>query len=499
MRYESAERAPQLALVLTVHVVFWWICGWAIHSTIHHDMAELWAWGKEFQAGYFKHPPLSAWIAGAWFNLFPRQNWSFYLLSAVNAGIGLAGVFMIARLTLDHRAAWAALLLVMLTPFFNVYAFKLNANAVLLAVWPWTVYFFLRTLQTGRLVHATVFGALAGLAVLGKYYSAVLLSACFLASVSTPAARRLYLSPAPYVAVAAALIVLAPHALWVANHGFPTIEYAIDKTNSPRLAVLQRGLVATAQAIVLHMFALAALVFALGGERSNLTRAWRGFTRPENRVLVILTLGPLLITLLACAIGNVRISTQFMIPAFFLLPIAVLSTSRIIISDLQLVRLTKAAAMVMLAFASSALIMREVAASRFEQYGHAAIYEFSRRATQHWRHVTGTRLPIVTGDHQLAVLVAFYSPDRPSILTDFDRRKSPWISADALNRHGALVVCRGGAIACAARYPHLGGADQWSHLIVPAVGDSASTLSALVIAPQTATRPAVFDARLELR
>ena len=71
--------------------------GW---GPIHHDMTELWAWGKEFQLGYAKHPPLSAWLAGAWFAVMPRSNVSFYLLASLNVAVALAGVWMLAGLFL---------------------------------------------------------------------------------------------------------------------------------------------------------------------------------------------------------------------------------------------------------------------------------------------------------------------------------------------------------------------------------------------------------------
>ena len=38
---------------------------------VHMDVAEAFAWGQKFQFGYGKHPPLSGWVAGLWFKLFP--------------------------------------------------------------------------------------------------------------------------------------------------------------------------------------------------------------------------------------------------------------------------------------------------------------------------------------------------------------------------------------------------------------------------------------------
>ena len=80
-------------------------------------MAEAYVWGREFQLGYFAHPPFWAWIAGLWFEFFPRVDWAFYLLSMLNAGLGLLGSwFLIGNFASgDRRLAATALLL--LTPF----------------------------------------------------------------------------------------------------------------------------------------------------------------------------------------------------------------------------------------------------------------------------------------------------------------------------------------------------------------------------------------------
>src|SRR6516162_4331126 len=64
------------------------------------DMMEAWAWGQQFQLGYYKHPPLYAWISGLWFRILPRTDASYYALSAINIGAGLAGVWRLSRLLL---------------------------------------------------------------------------------------------------------------------------------------------------------------------------------------------------------------------------------------------------------------------------------------------------------------------------------------------------------------------------------------------------------------
>ncbi|HKB22288.1 MAG TPA: hypothetical protein VKC99_05805, partial [Methyloceanibacter sp.] len=81
---------PSLAL-LAIFVMVWTLYGVisAAPAAIHNDMAEAYAWGREFQLGYEKHPPFWAWIAGLWFEVFPRTDWAFTLLAVLNAGLGL--------------------------------------------------------------------------------------------------------------------------------------------------------------------------------------------------------------------------------------------------------------------------------------------------------------------------------------------------------------------------------------------------------------------------
>ncbi|HET6195279.1 MAG TPA: glycosyltransferase family 39 protein, partial [Acetobacteraceae bacterium] len=117
---------------------------------IKHDMSEAYAWGQEFQLGYNQHPPFWAWICGLWFSVFPRTGWAFALLSSLNAGIGLWGAW---RLLGDFAsgakrvAAWALLLL---TPLYTFYAYKYNANIIFVSIWPWTLHYFVRSVQGRR-------------------------------------------------------------------------------------------------------------------------------------------------------------------------------------------------------------------------------------------------------------------------------------------------------------------------------------------------------------
>src|SRR6202012_2810459 len=90
----ASDRAGGLRLVVcfaTAHAVLWTgiLAKLKAAQDIHFDTAEAYAWGQKFQLGYGKHPPLSGWIAGLWFQLFPATNLAAYGLAMATIGVGL--------------------------------------------------------------------------------------------------------------------------------------------------------------------------------------------------------------------------------------------------------------------------------------------------------------------------------------------------------------------------------------------------------------------------
>ncbi len=53
---------------------------------------------------------------------------------------------------------------------------------------------------------------------------------------------------------------------------------------------------------------------------------------------------------------------------------------------------------------------------------------------------TGQKLAIVTGDPRTAALIALAAPSRPSVFSDADPSRTPWVTADDIRNKGAIVV-----------------------------------------------------------
>ena len=196
--YVHARR--MLLLLIAAHVVAVTLFATIarLPETVWDDMLEAWAWGKEFQLGYYKHPPLYAWIVGLWFKLLPRTDVSFYLLSSINIGLGLLGVWRLSGLFLRKYARLSTVSLLMFAPSYHYMATNFNANTILLSVWPWAAYFFVRSLQTKDWKDGIAFGVLCGCALLSKYYSILFLASCLVSAFLHPDRRAYFRSAAPY-------------------------------------------------------------------------------------------------------------------------------------------------------------------------------------------------------------------------------------------------------------------------------------------------------------
>jgi 4-amino-4-deoxy-L-arabinose transferase-like glycosyltransferase len=164
---------PWIWLLLGLHVGVWVVAHGISDTNLdgYADMLENFAWGQTFEWGSAKHPPLFAWITGAWFTVFPTIDAAYHLLSYANAALGLLGVYRLAQgIGRDDLALPSVLLLCMAFPY-STLAVKFNANAILLSVWPWVAVAWVHSIQReGR--HgwwwSIGLGALSALAMLAK-------------------------------------------------------------------------------------------------------------------------------------------------------------------------------------------------------------------------------------------------------------------------------------------------------------------------------------------
>lgn len=432
-----------VAGLLLAHIAVWTIYGtFALHGGVHDDMVEAWAWGKEFQLGYYKHPPLFAWVAGLWFRVLPREDWAFQLLAAVNGTLGLAAVLALAQHLAGLSARTGALLLALLTPLYGALALKFNANSILMPLWPLATLYLARSLERGRPSDAALLGLLAGLGVLGKYYTVLLLVAFLAATLLHPDRGRWWRSPSPWIAAATGALVLVPHVVWLFANDFPTFRYAGTKFAVSRDKLPQWTLV-TALAPVYFFLAAAMIVWALVGvslgEQARRVRELA--RRPERRWLMAVALGPFLLTLAFGLLGGAKISVSYTFPIFFLVPVLAAMALPEIATAWAQRRLAIAAGLLLVGVAVASPAIGMVRA-RLEVRGAVEPRrEAALALEQLWIERYGRPPALVAGSMAYAGSMPFYAPSSPSHFIHFNYSYAPWVDPARLRREGLLVVC----------------------------------------------------------
>lgn len=313
------------------YLATWIVISWLSSPSLdpYGDMVENYAWSQTLAWGSFKHPPLFAWMVRAWFDVFPTRVWSYYVLSYVNAAAGVLGIVCLARLWLPPDISRArrevfetAVLLfaIFSLPYSNLAA-KFNADTVLLSLWPWTAYAFFAALHAAstrrRWLFSMFLGAMAAAAMLGKYYSVLLLASLLVVSLSSPAYRRWYRTVYPYVAVAVFSLLLLPHLMWEIQMGLPFrpyLETKIDPSIDPGRMVL--FLLSGIYYLPLSWLAWLVLRRRLAVADKQPV-AWA----IPLRSLVLLCLLPAVMTASFNLFARVHLTTHWAIPAWFAVPV----------------------------------------------------------------------------------------------------------------------------------------------------------------------------------
>ena len=435
---------PALAL-LAIFVTIWTIYSAvsAAPAAIHNDMAEAYVWGREFQFGYAKHPPFWAWIAGLWFDVFPRTDWAFALLATLNAGLGLYGSWMLIGDFADGNRRLAAAILLLLTPFYTFLALKYNANSIFLSLWPWTMHFFVRSIDKRRLSDAILFGLFLGLAMLSKYFALILAATCFAAAIVHPARRAYFTSASPYVSVLVAALLFAPHAWWLARSDAAPVNYFIHKTGLDPLSVVRSCVVLLAGAIAFQSIVIALIALTKrASPRDWLVTLRARWLEPRFRVLVTLAVLPLALTLVAGFAFRLRPNTNMTIAIFSLVPLLFLELAGSK-GDERLYRIGLAVVMGMtlaVLLLSPAIAIAKIWFATDINYVEPR-KELAREATRIWHQTTASPLLYVAGSQRYENAVAFYSTEQPHVFSHLDFHLAPWVTAQDLHRGGLLVVC----------------------------------------------------------
>jgi 4-amino-4-deoxy-L-arabinose transferase-like glycosyltransferase len=461
------ERLSSLLVAgfVLAHVVLWTAILTQLKAAqdVHYDVAEAFAWGQKFLLGYGKHPPLSGWVAGVWFTIFPPVDWATYALAMVTVGVGMMICWRIALCVVDRRRAFLVVVMLALYPIFNFKGFKYNPDLLQLVTLPLLVLAYLDAFDK-RTIRSGVWLGLAGaLALMTKYWVLTMIGAIGLAALIHPARMLFLRSPAPWVAIVTLAVAMVPHFLWLQQVNFAPFTYAGDSyAISTHLQSLQLalGYIGHNLALLALPVALAAFVLAWSPRwwslpfrdpRAFFARPWSLRGNPGVRtsqalniwlIQAIVAIGPPI----GALVFGIYIKTDWGISLFFLVPLAVIAIPALRVPRAALVRLAAiwlVLTLVVLAAAPQiavATMPRDAAGS----FTHGSHSQLARELTDLWHQRFHSRWQVVAGATDVGEPMTFYSPDHPAPLTPGEPWPSGLTSLAEAKRDGFIGVCEVG-------------------------------------------------------
>jgi len=425
-------------LFLFVHVVFWVLLPYFSRSIAHYDSTEALAWGLTWEWGTNKHPPLSGWLAEAFFRLLGDPDLAVYLLGQICVAAALIYIRRLALGYVEPTAAFFAALFLEGTIYYNFSAIQYNVNVLSLALVPAAIYYFWRAAQTGRPGLWLAAGLAGGLALLTKHTDVFFLLALGIWLAATPLGRKRLKTPWPWLAALGAILVFLPHLAWLAHYDFLPLSYAQDKAREAAALSLS-GRVEEPLRIFLAQFGNAAASLGLWAWLYLKTpRAERGSWRRPEAFLFCAGILPLGFLLAAIGLLGLQASTKWAY-AFLgygpLLLFYCLSATPPPALRRKALVLTYA---VLAAFGTGVTIKNLAFTAATTNVEGRALAGTLKAA---WSEaVDGAPFRYVGGDTHLVSRLSTYLPERPRPVWAMDLRVTVWEDENAVRAAGVLAL-----------------------------------------------------------
>jgi Dolichyl-phosphate-mannose-protein mannosyltransferase len=441
----TAAREPGkvLAVVLGVHLVVWTLLPFLASPNLQLDLVEDLALGREWQLGYWKHPPLPWWLADLLFRATGSVA-SIYLLGPLAAVLCLWGVWLVGKDIVGPFQALIGVLVLEGIHFYNFSVVKFAHDQMQLPFWAFAALFFYRAIVHGRVLDWVLAGALLAGAFWSKYAGVALAATFALILLLDPLARPAWRTGGPFAMMAAFAVVIAPNAWWLATNRFLPLHYvdARAKAATRWYHYIAFPLEWTANELFFHLPAIGLLAVLYWRHTRTSPPVATPRAAFDRRYITALALGPFAVTTaVALVLGRLPVS-MWGYPLWSFAPLAVIAWLGPATEPRRLEAFALAFAAIFVAWPTvyagtellEPLLHDREKATQFPGEDAAA------RITREWREMYGAPLAYVCGSEFVANTIAVYSSDRPHVIVHCDPMLSPWIDMADVRRRGAVLA-----------------------------------------------------------
>ncbi len=440
----AAAPGRVLAAILALHAVVWTVLPALLYPNLPLDLIEALVYGREWQLGYDKLPPLPWWLVEVAY-VTVGHDFAYYLLAQVSVVAALAIVYRTARPLAGPAGALVAVFIIDGLHYFNYTAAKFNHDVIQLPFWALAGYALQRALRGGALGHWVLLGLAVGISVWAKYFVVVLVAPMVVFVLIDAEARQCLRTPGPYVAAAIALATAMPHLVWLVQNDFLPFGYAEHRAVLPRgwydhlwhplqFVIDQLGFLVPAMLIALPLF----WPRRAPSEQPVASQA----DAYDFRIVTWLAFGPLGAVLALSAITGRGTVAMWGYPLWLFTGLWLVLVARRALDTKRVGRIFTVWAIV-LGCLAGAFVVNYSILPRYDHRYRAVFFpgeNLAAQISQGFRTVTGQPLTYVISSMWDGGNISHYATSHPRVLIDGKPARAPWIDLADLRARGAVVV-----------------------------------------------------------
>ncbi len=398
--------------------------------------------GHEFVLGSYLGPPLSFWLGELAYRI--AGAFGLYALAQICIVVAYWAVFALGRRIVGTRHAVLAVLLMVGIAAFTVPSPDFGPAVLAAPLWALALLHYWRALGEGERGYWFLLALDLGLLLLASYAGLILIALMLAFTLVSTRGRAALAIPEPYIALLPFAVVVFPHLAWLKGASDLVLSGLAEKDAAAD--ALSAGLWLFIALVASHLGLGLLVIFASGwprGRREHGPEIDRNPVEPLARLFVFFfALMPA-----ACAIA-VAFASGRLGPLDRVAPLVVLSGLAVVVAAGDRVSLyrerTVSFTWLGLLVAPPVFIMLGIVALPWITSVDLKVSQPAKAEgrffADNFQRRFGKRLDYVTGDAQLAPLIALGAPSRPHVYFDWAPQRSPWASAADIRTRGGLLV-----------------------------------------------------------
>tara|TARA_Y100000590_G_scaffold293975_1_gene331123 strand:+ start:63 stop:1445 length:1383 start_codon:yes stop_codon:yes gene_type:complete len=399
------------------HLLIWTLVPSLSNNNLPRDTIEALAWGSNLDWGFEKHPPLSAFAAEVFYQIFGNQDWAYYFLSQIFVVSAFFIVWIFSKEFFKNQTyALISLLLLEGIYFYNFTTPEFNVNVCQLPFWSLSVLYAWRGFKDNKNSDWLLLGLFAALGILSKYLFIYLLLAmdvffCYMII-------RKKVNFKSVISLIPLFLVLLPHLIWLTENNYATITYGLHRStgdfyagDSEMLNHVKYPLLFLAKQIAILVPFFIMLLFITPRLKTK-------FNFKDERLVFLLTINilPLIFIFLTSLFFGVKIRTMWMTPFYLFFGVLIVY---ILQKNIDIKKIKRFSIVFLVFFILSPSLYFLNSKIKKDQRLDYRAEEISREVQKNWNKNFKNDIKIVIGQAWWAGNLSYHLESRPKYIRGY--------------------------------------------------------------------------------